>query len=111
MTATCSYTRPTRSAISGWRLGGHAPEREFPRVVSKRGGFVFHDLRHMLNTNMGNAGIAEVEIMAITGHSTREMSGFLCLHRELICLGNTNLILAVDNTNRYSSVRLFAMPL
>ena len=37
------------------------------------GGFVFHDLRHTFNTNMRKAGISDTVIMAITGHSTREM--------------------------------------
>lgn len=36
-------------------------------------GFIFHDLRHTFNTNMRKAGVAESVIMAITGHSTREM--------------------------------------
>jgi integrase len=36
-------------------------------------GFVFHDLRHGFNTNMSRAGVPEAVIMAITGHSTREM--------------------------------------
>ena len=39
----------------------------------KKNGFVFHDLRHTFNTNMRKAGVAESVIMAITGHSTREM--------------------------------------
>ena len=39
----------------------------------KKGGFVFHDLRHTFNTNMRKAGVPESVIMAITGHSTREM--------------------------------------
>jgi len=39
----------------------------------KRNGFVFHDLRHTFNTNMRKAGVPESVIMAITGHSTREM--------------------------------------
>jgi integrase len=38
-----------------------------------KGGFIFHDLRHTFNTNMRKAGVAESVIMAITGHSTREM--------------------------------------
>ena len=40
-----------------------------------KGGFIFHDLRHTFNTNIGKtAGFAEsVGIMEITGHSTREM--------------------------------------
>ena len=38
-----------------------------------KGGFVFHDLRHTFNTNMRKAGVAESVIMAITGHSTRDM--------------------------------------
>jgi len=37
----------------------------------KRGGFVFHDLRHGFTTNMRRAGVPEREIMAITGHSSR----------------------------------------
>jgi integrase len=37
------------------------------------GGFIFHDLRHTINTNMKKAGVDESVIMAITGHSTREM--------------------------------------
>jgi len=32
-----------------------------------------HDLRHTFNTNMRKAGVSESVIMAITGHSTREM--------------------------------------
>ena len=39
----------------------------------KKGGFVFHDLRHTFNTNMRKAGVQESVIMEITGHSTREM--------------------------------------
>ena len=39
----------------------------------KKGGFIFHDLRHTFNTNMRKAGVAESVIMAITGHSTRAM--------------------------------------
>ena len=39
----------------------------------KKNGFVFHDLRHTFNTNMRKAGVPESVIMAITGHSTREM--------------------------------------
>jgi len=38
-----------------------------------KNGFTFHDLRHTFNTNMRKAGVAESVIMAITGHSTREM--------------------------------------
>lgn len=36
-------------------------------------GFIFHDLRHSFVTNSRKAGVAESVIMAITGHSTREM--------------------------------------
>lgn len=39
----------------------------------EKDGFIFHDLRHTFNTNMRKAGVAESVIMAITGHSTREM--------------------------------------
>ena len=39
----------------------------------KKGGFVFHDLRHTFNTNMRRAGVPESVIMKITGHSTRSM--------------------------------------
>lgn len=38
-----------------------------------KNGFVFHDLRHTFNTNMRKAGVPESVIMAVTGHSTREM--------------------------------------
>lgn len=38
-----------------------------------KGGFILHDLRHTFNTNMRKAGVPESVIMAITGHSTREM--------------------------------------
>ena len=37
------------------------------------GGFIFHDLRHTYNTMMRKSGVDETVIMAITGHSTREM--------------------------------------
>jgi integrase len=36
-------------------------------------GFVFHDIRRTFNTNMRKAGVAESVIMAVTGHSPREM--------------------------------------
>lgn len=39
----------------------------------ERNGFVFHDLRHSFNTHMRKSGVPESVIMAITGHSTREM--------------------------------------
>ncbi len=39
----------------------------------KKGGFIFHDLRHTFNTNMRKAGVAESVIMEITGHSSRSM--------------------------------------
>ncbi|MFC1799118.1 tyrosine-type recombinase/integrase [Thermodesulfobacteriota bacterium] len=39
----------------------------------KKGGFIFHDLRHTFNTNMRKAGVSESVIMEITGHSSREM--------------------------------------
>jgi len=35
-----------------------------------KGGFVFHNLRHCLNTYVRKAGVAESVIMEITGHST-----------------------------------------
>ena len=38
-----------------------------------KGGLTFHDLRHTFNTNMRRAGVPESVIMAITGHSTRDM--------------------------------------
>jgi len=40
---------------------------------SEKDGFTFHDLRNTFNTNMRKAGVPESVIMAITGHSTREM--------------------------------------
>jgi integrase len=39
----------------------------------EKGGFIFHDLRHTFNTNMRKSGVQESVIMAITGHSTRDM--------------------------------------
>ena len=39
----------------------------------KKDGFVFHDLRHTFVTNSRKAKVQESVIMAITGHSTREM--------------------------------------
>lgn len=39
----------------------------------KKGGFVFHDLRHTFNTNMRKAGVSDSVIMEITGHSSRTM--------------------------------------
>ena len=39
----------------------------------EKGGFTYHDLCHTFNTNMRKAGVPESVIMAITGHSTREM--------------------------------------
>jgi len=38
-----------------------------------KGGFILHGLRHTFNTNMRKAGVQESVVMAITGHSTREM--------------------------------------
>ena len=46
---------------------------DIPYGREKENGFVFHDLRHTFNTNMRKAGVPESVIMAITGHSTREM--------------------------------------
>ena len=40
---------------------------------SNKDGLVFHDLRHIFNTNMRKAGVPESTIMEITGHSIREM--------------------------------------
>jgi integrase len=39
----------------------------------EKNGLTFHDLRHTFVTNMRKAKISESVIMAITGHSTREM--------------------------------------
>jgi integrase len=44
---------------------------EYGRFI--KDGFVFHDLRHTFNTYMRKAGVPESVIMAVTGHSTREM--------------------------------------
>jgi integrase len=38
---------------------------------NSRDGLTLHDLRHTFTTNMRRAGVPEVEIMAITGHSSR----------------------------------------
>ncbi len=52
----------------------------FPAVTPKlfmdrniENGFVFHDTRHCLNTNMRWSGVPESVIMEITGNSIREM--------------------------------------
>ncbi len=39
----------------------------------KKGGFVFHDLRHTFDTRLRRAGVDEIDRMALTGHETREM--------------------------------------
>ena len=46
---------------------------EIPYGRKIEGGFTLYDLRHTFNTNMRKAGVQESVIMAITGHSTREM--------------------------------------
>jgi len=46
---------------------------EIPYGRKTPNGFTFHDFRHTFNTNMRRAGVPEVVIMKITGHSTREM--------------------------------------
>ena len=63
--------KPVTHIRTGLRLACKKAGIEYGRFVE--GGFIFHDLRHTFNTNMRKAGVAESVIMAITGHSTREM--------------------------------------
>ena len=62
---------PINDIRSGLRLACKKAGIKYGRFVT--GGFILHDLRHTFNTNMRKAGVAESVIMAITGHSTREM--------------------------------------
>ena len=48
-------------------------DAKIPYGRDVKGGFILHDCRHTFNTNMRRAGVPESVIMAITGHSTREM--------------------------------------
>jgi len=59
--------------ILGRALQRACEKAEIPYGRETEDGFTFHDLRHTFNTNMRKAGVAESVIMAITGHSTREM--------------------------------------
>ena len=63
--------KPVSDIRAGIRKACNAAGIKYGRFV--KGGFIFHDLRHTFNTNMRKAGVAESVIMAITGHSTREM--------------------------------------
>ena len=57
----------------GKALKNACEEAKIPYGRKTENGFTFHDLRHTFNTNMRKAGVDESVIMAITGHSTREM--------------------------------------
>ncbi len=63
--------KPVTDIRKGLKVGCEGAGIKYGRFV--KGGFVFHDLRHTFNTNMRKAGVQESVIMAITGHSTREM--------------------------------------
>ncbi len=63
--------KPVSHIRTGLRLACKKAGIEYGRFVE--GGFIFHDLRHTFNTNMRKSGVAESVIMAITGHSTRQM--------------------------------------
>ena len=63
--------KPIKSIDTGLRKACKEAGIIYGRNV--KGGFIFHDLRHTSNTNMPKAGVTESVIMAITGHSTREM--------------------------------------
>ncbi len=63
--------KPIKNIKKGLRTACEDAEVLYGRGV--KGGFVLHDCRHTFNTNMRKAGVAESVIMAITGHSTREM--------------------------------------
>ena len=59
--------------VLGRALQRACEKAEIPYGRETEDGFTFHDLRHTFNTNMRKAGVAESVIMAITGHSIREM--------------------------------------
>jgi integrase len=63
--------KPVTHIRNGLRRACQKAEIVYGRF--EEGGFVCHDLRHTFNTNMRKAGVAESVIMAITGHSKREM--------------------------------------
>jgi integrase len=56
--------RALRDACSDFKI---------PFGRNQENGFTLHDLRHTFNTNMRKAGVPEIVIMSMTGHSTREM--------------------------------------
>ena len=63
--------KPIRNIRSGLKKVCKAAGIKYGRAAVD--GFIFHDLRHTFNTNMRKAGVPDSVIMAITGHSTREM--------------------------------------
>jgi len=63
--------KPITDIRTGLRAACEGAGIEYGRF--KKGGFIFHDLRHTFNTNMRKAGVPESVIMKITGHSTRAM--------------------------------------
>jgi len=63
--------KPVSDIRTGIRKACKKAGVKYGRFV--KDGFIFHDLRHTFNTNMRKAGVQESVIMAITGHSTREM--------------------------------------
>lgn len=63
--------KPVKNTKKGLRGACERADIVYGRDV--KGGFILHDCRHTFNTNMRRAGVAESVIMAITGHSTREM--------------------------------------
>ncbi|MBL6967204.1 MAG: site-specific integrase, partial [Desulfobacteraceae bacterium] len=63
--------KPIKNTKKGMRGACKKAKITYGRDV--KGGFILHDCRHTFNTNMRRAGVAESVIMAITGHSTREM--------------------------------------
>jgi len=63
--------KPVTDIRTGLRKACKKADVKYGRFV--KGGFILHDCRHTFNTNMRKAGVQESVIMAITGHSTREM--------------------------------------
>ena len=63
--------KPVKDIRDGLKKACKAAGIKYGRAVVD--GFIFHDLRHTYNTNMRKAGVPDSVIMAITGHSTREM--------------------------------------
>jgi len=59
--------KPIKRIRDGFQRACKDTGQEYGRF--KKGGLVFHDLRHCFNTNMRRAGVDQLTIMQIMGHS------------------------------------------